>query len=331
MNAETKGTTKQNRSIVLCMTPLHVLTVNAISNIFGKKFDFGLFVTTRLDEKAEFYVSRMRRFCGDVRVVVVPNDAEYGSFKYLKIVMRRRKFVSSLRRLGDFTNCLLPSSLSHYVYAVATVHGNTISTYDDGILNILPNTPILFRDRSLSSKILLRLGGISYWPSKLISKTVRHYSLYEAPNAYGPTTKVQLLQSDVASPVHNKEAPKGERFRILLGPAPEAGQDVLGMLIEASKQLCFDEILPHPRNASFSLDGVRTNSGPLIAEDYIAALIETRQCCAVELYGFESSALLNLANCPGVTTVSLLPRSRENSAMRNLMSRCGVRLYWSEN
>jgi hypothetical protein len=43
-----------------------------------------------------------------------------------------------------------------------------------------------------------------------------------------------------------------------------------------------------------------------------------------EVYGYDSSALFNLAKVHGVKVISVLPNNPENAALRNLMQVSGI-------
>lgn len=326
VNALPDFVTPDQGCMVLCMTPLHVLTAAAIANKTGVRFSQGIYVTSSEDEKNKSYAQRMSAFCESTHFKVVPSDANLGGLKHLTITLRRRRFLRWLRELGAHSSCLIPSSLSHYVYAVATVFGRTIYTYDDGILNIHPGPSILERDAGIPARALLRVSGIRHYPRKIARDSVRHYTIYEGKNAYSRTLKVALFTQDESRPGGNSVANNEKLQRILLGPAPEASSYIIEHLRNASARIGFDRLLPHPRWKDFSLDGVATIETPLIAEDYVLRELSSDMTARVDLYGLESSALINLAGCQRARSVCLLPHDDSHRAMRELMSTSGVHL-----
>jgi len=323
----------QHAEFLLCMTPLHVLTAQAISEELGcANFLCGAYVTSQDDPKSRHYATKMKNFCKRVEFKVVDSDASYGRWKHAEILIRRRRYISWLKGLGEFSSCLIPSSLSHYAYAVPSAYaGSTISTYDDGVLNIQPNSQIISCKLSIGTRLFLAISGIRHWPSRLIRQSDIHYTLYSSNNAYGEARQVKLFSCKHNSiNLSNNNARLGI-VRILLGPPPEADIQVLNLFKNTSLHVQFDGVLAHPRFADYDCEGLPLIKTNLIAEDYVLQILLAGRYEMVEVYGYESSALLNLAGLSGIRCLSLLENSDREKVMRSLMARCGVEMLFGES
>lgn len=313
-------------TLCICMTPLHVLIAKQIARTQNIRFTCGLYITSAVNDKSRHYAEQMRSFCEKQAVIEVPNDQHYPFPKHIHILLRRLSAVKRFRQFGSFNTVLFPSSISHYVYAAVTAaRAKRLFSFDDGLLNIEQPSRLLQHRTSWSNKLLLRAGGINYWPEKLIQCSQAHHSLYDAPNAYGRITRLSL-GGDVQQTAHQDKLPEsGPVFRILIGLAPEAhraAQEAVKVAVDRYKP---DYYLPHPRSLVSSFEGVKTLETALIAEDYVLDLLQRKAAARIEIYGYESSVLINLAGVAGVTTYTLMQDTPAESKARALMLTCGVK------
>lgn len=316
------------QTLCVCMTPLHVLMVEAIAKAEGQVFDMGLYLTAADGPKSQHYFDRMTRVCQKSKFVLHQIDGNYKAIKHLDIWLRRRRFIKQIQALGQFDRVLLPASLSHYAYAVpSAVKALRIDTFDDGIVNILPDSDLLTRDRSLSFKLFLRLSGIAYWPSRVMAESAVHYTIYPVANVFQRTKLVQL-GGDLVAPVIGQAArvmqpDADEPIRVLFGPPPEAAKEVLATLESAAVSIGFHGVLPHPRWDGYTAGTASKIETNLIAEDYIMSLASQHQA-GVEVYGYDTTALINTAKMPRVRAFTLLPNLEKYRPLLLLMTECGV-------
>lgn len=304
------------------MTPLHVLTARAIARERDVRFSCGVYASAVEDEKCKEYSERMKQFCDRVQFVKMKTDFGSGFAKYGEIIKGRRAYIRRLRALGVFDACYLPSSLSDYVYAVPSSRSMDIYTYDDGVLNIHPDRLINKRDRSFGTRMLLALSGIRYWPERIKRETRKHFTLYGIENIYPRAEKISLF--DVPPSTDSGESGGVHRkYNLVLGPSPEFDTSAVALLGDFCRNRAMDGFLAHPRWKGPGLSGVPTVTTKLIAEDFVLSLIANGYT-SVDVFGLESSALINLVGVPGVRCFTLLEPGGSSDAIARLMIQAGV-------
>lgn len=303
------------------MTPLHVLIVGAMTRSEQVRFRAGIFIATSDNEKNRRYAEKMREFCESVRFVVTPPDSDYGRCKHLRIWYRRLRYRLSFRALGRFDMVCVPSSLSHYLYALLSAFRPAqIRSYDDGLLNIQRDSQILTKRTSVLARIFYLLAGISYWPERIVARSSVHYTIYDAPNAYSNTKRIRLYTEG-----RGEGGQSGRVVTLLLGPAPEAPVSVWAIIEQAAVDIVPDFYLPHPRDPGDRVSGVPRLDTALIVEDYVMQALCAKPGIRFRVFGFESSALINLSVVAGVSTYTLMPDCEEYAVSRQLMLGNGVR------
>lgn len=313
-------------TLCICMTPLHVLIAKQIARTQGMRFTHGLYITSALNDKSRYYADQMHVFCDALTLIEVPGDQYYPFPKHLHILLRRIKAVRRFRQLGVFETVYIPSSISHYVYAaVSAARARQLFSFDDGLLNIEQPSRLRQHRTSWSNKLLLRAAGIDYWPEKLIQRSQGHFSLYDAPNAYGRVTRISLGDSPSLQTPGTGQSQARSVVRILIGLAPEAHSSAQEAIQRAVQRYQPNYYLPHPRASISAFDGVQTLETALIAEDYVLDLLQRDPNVCIEIFGYESSVLINLARVQGVTTYTLMHDTAAESEARALMLACGVK------
>jgi hypothetical protein len=309
--------------LCVCLTPLHVLIARRIAGTEGRRFPVGLFVTSVDNDKQRHYAERMRAFCDTVEYRVLPGEDSYRGPKLPAIWLRRLKYRFLLRRAGRFSTVYVPSSNNHYVYILlAAIHFDELVSYDDGLLNINPDSPLFQAPTRWRARMFLRLAGVGYWPERIRERATRHYSIYDARNICGRVSRLGLIEG-----ADGQGQGGGAVDRILLGPAPEAAAEVFDALRRAAARFSVRRYLPHPRETRPAFDGLECVQTALVAEDYILGRLEADPALRFEVYGYDSAALVNLAAVPRVRAFSLLPASTPGARpLGGLMRNCGVAL-----
>lgn len=72
------------------------------------------------------------------------------------------------------------------------------------------------------------------------------------------------------------------------------------------------------------IDGIRYLDTPLVAEDYILNRLKAEPDLSLKIYGYDSSALINLARTPRIEAYCLLGTASDPSGIRSLMEKSGV-------
>lgn len=312
------------KMLLLCMTPLHVLTAGAIARERGKRFACGVYAAVSDDEKSREYCERMKQFCEKVHFYKMQNVVKLGLSKYLDILRARKSYLRWLRSLGVHEACCLPSSLSDYVYALPSARSMQIYTYDDGVLNIHPDRLINTRDRACRTKLLLLLSGIKYWPSRIMNETRCHYTLYDIDNIYPRTKRISLFDAGSRGGLVG-EIDNEKRYSLVLGPSPEFDAEAIRILEGSCREREINGFLPHPRWRGPGPSGIDAVVTKLIAEDFVIDLLK-QGYSGVDVFGLESSALINLVGVPGVRCFTFLKPGGKSDAVVQLMVKAGVEL-----
>jgi N-acetyllactosaminide alpha-2,3-sialyltransferase len=313
---------RRSRHLCVCLTPLHVLTARRIAELRGMPFSAGIYITSADNHKQRHYLEVMREFCATAENVTVPDEDSYGRPKHYSIWRRRLKYRLAFRRFGPLGSIYVPSSNNHYVYMLlSAVHFSELVTFDDGLLNVNPDSPLFRLPTRFRAMIFLLMAGVKYWPERIRARATSHYSLYDLENICTRVRRIQLIGESGRAPALGDEA---SFMRILVGSAPEAGAEAWRILEAAARQLRLDAYLPHPREKRRLIDGIRYLETPLVAEDYILNELKANPNLAFQIFGYDSTVLINLARTPRIEVFSLLNDAAGTSGLWSLMKKAGV-------
>jgi len=310
-------------SLCICLTPLHVLTAEKVSESTGQPFDKGIYFSYNSDSKTEHYYNKMTSFCKESEFVLLPNDNMNSPFKHLKILVQRWKFFFRFAYFSKFKDVYLPTSYNTYLMILlAITRKSRTHTFDDGILNIAYEEIVSpYRAKSLFAKVYEKLTGVFYSIDDLVKRSKEHYSIYPAAqNVCTNVKEISLLDAYVP------EAEQKNIKRIFIGPAPEADDELWHKVNKKIQEVMPDEFLPHPRDIHQKAKNVHYTQTHLIAEDYVISQLEQNPNSAIEVYGLQSSALIHLAKLPNVVVFSFIDNNPQNDFMRRLLSNYGVEM-----
>ncbi|OYT98991.1 MAG: hypothetical protein CFE40_09395 [Burkholderiales bacterium PBB1] len=313
--------------VCLCLTPLHVLTVAAIVSQRGLRFALGWYVCAVDTPQHRAYASRMERCCDEVRYVVESTSDGRGLKKYVRIAGRRfrlrQEFLQHAPRNVD--QAFIPSSLSDYCYVfVSAVRCRRLVTFDDGWSNVQPDSPLTQVHTRWSTRLLNAMTGISVLPERIPELSTRHFSIYSLPNHAHRVEVISLLPAaDTAAPKVDAEASM-QRLSYLVGPAPEAAPAVYAAIADLLGKVRIDGVFAHPRDTLRKINGVPYVDTSLIVEDYVFRLLVERPQAEIDVYGYESSVLLNLAHVPRVRAFTICRPGAERAQAVAAMVSGGV-------
>lgn len=312
----------QHDSLCICLTPLHVLLAEKVSEATGQHFDKGVYFSYNSDSKTEHYYNKMASFCKESEFILLPNDKINSPIKHIKILIQRWKFFFRFAYFSKFKDVYFPTSYNTYLMILlAITRRSETHTFDDGILNIAYEEIISpYRAKSFFAKVYEKLTGVFYSIDDLVKRSKEHYSIYPASqNVCANVKEVSLLRP---SAIHQGE--QGNIKRIFIGPAPEADEEVWRKVNNKILEIKPNEFLPHPRDIHQKAKNVQYTDTHLIAEDYVISLLEKSPNSGVEIYGLQSSALLHLAKLPNVKVYSFIDNDLKNQFLMKLMSQYEV-------
>jgi hypothetical protein len=315
--------------VCLCLTPLHVLTVAAIAKQRGLHFTLGWYVCAVDTPQHRTYANRLASCCDEVRYIVESTSDGSGFRKYLRIAARRFRLRRHFRQRppASIDQALVPSSLSDYCYVfVSTVHCSQLVTFDDGWSNVQPDSALTQVHTRWSTRLLNALTGISVLPERIPELSTRHFSIYRLPNHAHRVEVISLLPAAHAAPGHGTGADV-QRLSYLVGPAPEAGPAVYAAIEGLLGKICIDGVFAHPRDTLRKIRGVPYVDTCLIVEDHVFRLLEDQPQVVVDVYGYESSVLLNLAHVPRVQAFTVCETDADRATALAAMVSGGVRRF----
>lgn len=312
--------------VCLCLTPLHVLTVAAIAAQRGLRFVQGWYVCAVDTPQHRTYASLLERCCDDVRYIVESSADGGGIQKYLRIAGRRYRLRRQFRQhlYAQIDQAFVPSSLSDYCYVfVSALRSCRLVTFDDGWSNVQPGSSLTQVHTRWSTRLLNAMTGISILPERIPALSTQHFSIYRLPNH---AHRVEVI--DLLPPAHtaHESAPgiPAQRLSYLVGPAPEAGPAVYAALERLLGKVRMDGVFAHPRDTMRKINGVPYVDTPLIAEDYVFRLLADRPQAVIDVYGYESSVLLNLAGVSRVNAYTICEPDSERAEAVAAMVNGGV-------
>ena len=294
--------------VCLCLTPLHVLTIAAIAAQRGLHFSQGWYVCSVDTPQHRAYASRLESCCDDVHYLVESSLDGSGLGKYFHIARRRlrlrRQFLQ--RAPQSIDQAFVPSSLSDYCYVfVSAVHCLRLVTYDDGWSNVQPDSVLTHVHTRWSTRVLNAMTGIRVLPEQIPELSTRHFSIYSMPNHAHRVEVISLLPPADTTVPELQPGAVARRLSYLVGPAPEAAPAVYVAIAGLLRKVRIDGVFAHPRDTLRKINGVPYVDTSLIAEDYVFRLLAERPQDVIDVYGYESSVLLNLAQVPRVRSFTI--------------------------
>lgn len=313
--------------VCLCLTPLHVLTVAAIAAQRGLRFVQGWYLCSVDTPQHRAYASQLESCCDEVRYVIESTSDGRGLGKYLRIAGRRsrlrREFLQHAPK--NIGQAFIPSSLSDYCYVfVSSVRCRRLVTFDDGWSNVQPDSPLTRVHTRWSTRLLNTLTGISVSPEQIAGLSTKHFSIYSLSNHAHRVEVISLLPLVDAAVPHIEAGTAVQRLSYLVGPAPEAPPAVYAAIAGLLGKVRIDGVFAHPRDTLRKINGVPYVDTSLIVEDYVSRLLAERPEVVVDVYGYESSVLLNLAHLPRVQSFTICEPHAERAEAVATMVKGGV-------
>lgn len=310
------------------MTPLHVLIAELISRDRNCPFGYGLYVCQAETPKHRFYAERLAAISRRSEFKVVPQVVPKGLLRHWRWMRQlasiRKRFAAQFEDVA-IQELLVPTTVDKGILALVTgLKPATLTTLDDGFVNIDPSPAADFLHTRWRQRMMLRLAGIDWWPERLRERSERHYTIYSQPNAVKKAQRLVLGSGGAAAPSAETPGPSGGEMAIFLGPYPEVEPDILAAFERAAQRLQPVGYLPHPRDAAGLIPSVPRIDSPMVAEDYIAQLLRDSRASCLRVYGFSSSGVVNLAAIEGVKAFNFIRQGRPPSPSDKMMESMGV-------
>lgn len=275
----------QQKSLIMCVTPLQMLIAEKIIHKFHDyKFDV-LIVALADNEKYRYYYKKLEKLsCNSF--YYVPKDGFLGFLEYIQI-LKKNGFAAK------YTNCFLASIDSrHFQYIISKNKNTNIYTFDDGTANIIKNS-VYYTNEKIPSwkKLIWNFIGIDSYMEDIKKSSRKHYTLYEnVSNIVENTEYLKLFESS------KSEDELTKKINIYLGqPLTEISDKFTEQYILSNlNHLNIDYYFPHPREKIIPKGNFEIISTPLIFEDYLIEYLAENKTVDINLYSYISSALLNV-------------------------------------
>lgn len=290
---------KNCRSLFMCSTPLQLLIAEKIIKLNpNKSFDLILVVKGAFNEKYSHYYHAVSKLCCKT-LVFNRNSSDFKTF--IKFV----KTVKDLNMNEDYEALYVANINSRYFQYIVSKNTNAnLYTFDDGIANI---TSFFFNSSDFKAskikKIFWHMAGIKYFTNDLIDKSLLHYTLYpNIPNTIALTEPIKLVDN---AQINFSEIPQksSEIVKFFLGQPLEgiSSEYTNDYIKNCLLKLGIDYYFQHPKE-TYSLDKeFNVIKTPLIFEDFIVNYINSNPSMRVEIYSFNSSAILNISSIKNIS------------------------------
>lgn len=280
---------KQESTILLiCTSPLQILIAEKIIEADPNK-NFDLLVAGSKDNsKCIYYYNSLKKLCS----YSLYYASEPGLKSFLKFIIQFK--MSPLNK--KYQEIYLASIDSRYFqYIISKNIQSDIFTFDDGVVNITPNSLYYLNNKPiLLKRFVWILFGIRYYIKDIKEMSVCHYTIYKnIPNIINNTQLIELYRKEILHPIKINKI-----IKIYLGQPLQNISDKFNddYIIKVLDTLKIDYYYPHPRERETPVGDFKVIESFLVFEDYIVEYLKDNLDTEVEIYSFFSSAALNVAN-----------------------------------
>lgn len=323
--------TQHIESLCVCMTPLHVLIAERIAQERGRHFDYGIYLCHEETPKHRFYASRLAAISKVSDFKVEQLVAPTGPLRHWHWVTLlngiRERF--EMKFAGQQIKEVVSSTSADRVLMalLAAVKPGELTTFDDGFANVDPAPPPIFVHTRWPQRLILKLAGIGWWPERVHQHSARHYTIYKQTNVVSRTEHLALgVDSTAAEASPLDQSPDAEEIVVFLGPYPEVEKAVLDAFELAASKLKPIGYLPHPRDTHGLLGSVKRIDSLLVAEDFVVQQLRDHGAASVQVYGYNSSGLVNLAAIKGARAYNFVLAGSSPTPGGRMMEQMGVSL-----
>ncbi|MGR5050516.1 glycosyltransferase family 52 [Photobacterium damselae] len=295
--------------LIICSTPLHVLQMESLINkSIVDDFDF-IFFSKKDSEQIKYYFNLLGVHSQD-KYFFLNERRFYNHANEVKKIFKNKKYNSVFFATID----------SLYVqYILSLIKFDKIKTIDDGTANIVLDSHYYINRESLTHLCMRFIFGLKFNTKKIKENISVHYTIY---NGYDNIAKNVISNTlNFESCKKTNEKVKKGIVKILLGTVFSdlcSDEKKLIYLIQKNLIKKGEEFyyIPHPRFQSKCFNGVKSIPGQKIAEDKVIEISSMYD--EVILYGFNSSAQLNLALVDNIRNITIKSKTIDNPFYNNI-------------
>jgi len=261
-----------------------------------------LYITHNNSEEDKSYFSRLSSSATISDYAYLPPE-RFDLFTHLKLRLRLRSWFRDCGYKSVYAasiNSLVINSL------ICRLSFAKLYTFDDGAANLVKGGPY-YSDPATNRMMLYRSLFRGLAVEKIRERIARHYSLYKGFGNIVDDNRITYLEGwrDEHELARDTSFLRERTKRYFIGAPFEevmSGQEIEKM-IELMLAVGIDGYIKHPREKKeLPIGGIILDKGGRIAEEVI---LEDSAGCAVELYGFLSSVMINLRGVSGKRVVFL--------------------------
>lgn len=278
-------------NLLIIRTPFQAwLCLQLIDHIELSRYDL-VYITHNNSKEDQFYFNRLSINATVYDYVYLPPE-RFDLFTHVNLRIRMRSWF----RYNNYKNIYVASINSFVINALlCRFSASRLYTFDDGAANLLKDGPYSFDPSTGRMKIYRMLfGGVAV--EKLREKISQHYSIYKGFGNIVEENRITYLDGCFkgSKEVFDNSSQKNLTKKYFIGaPFKEVMtrqeiEKMIGLMLDVG----IDGYIKHPREIKeLPIGGKILEKGGRIAEEVI---LEESAGCAVELYGFLSSVMINL-------------------------------------
>lgn len=309
------------KNLFICGTPLQSLIVRKIIESEGldKKNCILFFYTYVKNDKNDRYYKLLSELFCESYYYLCEN-------KYPNYIIESKKIFSGL----NFSNIYFAAVHSSFVLtALSMGKHKKIYTFDDGTANVNPSSSYAAK-YGLSLKKFLGLGlfGNRYSIQRIRKETLAHYTIY--PD-FKNNISDNLISIQIFPVLRGRK--KVGKCSVILGTVFRESfmeseiEEILSNISRLSQEIGGDVYyVPHPRSTETRIQGCRVIDSDKIAEEIVGELYQ--KYGSIDVYGFSSSAQLNVAHLEGLDNYLLSSSALKTSVneMSEVAAGAGISL-----
>lgn len=303
-------------NLIICCTPFQVLLAEKIIAMHPEKKFYGIMIASIKNEKYNLYTKRLLDKCEDGSIFFEMSSQNKLINRLLFII--NCLIIKRICTKKKFDTVYFANIDSSYIHSIlSSINFNTINTFDDGTINIIPHN-FFFKKKYKKNhikKFIFFLLHKNITTKFIINNSALHYTIYkDQPNIINNTIHISLSnKEDNKKKIQNNN--KEDEISVLLGQPiyellslsrKEKINKNIYLVKKTIQEFNIDLYFPHPRE-NFKIDNIQYIHTDLIAEDYFAQLNNKK----IKLYTFFSGAALSLLTMDHINVISVMPTNIE--------------------
>lgn len=297
-------------NLIICGSPLQILIAERIIDLHPGEDFYGIVYCYQLPPKLAYYYERLSKKCVKSRII-------YGDQGHSKLGIYREIFRLIIQ--GATLPRIKSVFLAHVDIIDVCIFLHNVSqaniyTFDDGSINLCPDVFMKAIDKRIGGLQRI-LNCIFSIPTSrdLFERSIKHYTLYELPNVYTNTIRIELFKRERETLETSCDMVSSNQMQTLMLGQPIYEYEDEGMELNIRvtegvlERYRIEYYIPHPRER-YKVRGVKYIDTDLISEDYLLENLEQAPHLFYRIYTFCSTTALNLLGHPRIEFIVIKPQ-----------------------